>query len=287
MKYSSDIPGNDVTTSPERSLGPAQGRLLLVLAEHFGTAFTIEQARRALPGEGSRLRRRLNELVAKGWVFSLGRGAYMIAPLEAGPDSGAYAINRYLAASAIAGDREHFLSYRTAMELHGMTVHPWRTVYVSTASRLRRREIQGFTVKPVTLSPARLWGATTIEVVPDHRVNVSSQARTIVDCLDRPPYAGGVKDVALGLTLLGDDFVAERAVDAALRFGRISVIKRLGALVEFLVPDHGAAVERLLPCVNDTPHVLDPGLPREGRLNSRWGIWMNIPEDELRQDAVS
>lgn len=287
MNYSPDIPGDDVATSLDRSLGPAQGRLLLLLAEHLGSVFTIEQARRVLSGEGPHLRRRLNELVAKGWVFSLGRGAYMIAPLEAGPDSREYAINRYLAASAIAGDREHYLSYRSAMELQGMTVHPWRTVYVSTASRLRRREIQGFTVKPVTVPPARLWGATTVEAVPDHRVKVSSQSRTIVDCLDRPPYAGGVKDVALGLALLGGDFVAEHAVDAALRFGKISVIKRLGVLVESVVPDQGAVVARLLSYVNDTPHVLDPGLPREGRLNSRWGIWMNIPEDELRQDAAS
>jgi predicted transcriptional regulator of viral defense system len=46
-------------------------------------------------------------------------------------------------------------------------------------------------------------------------------------------------------------------------------------------------VEPLLKHVSDTPHVMDPRIPRGGRLNSRWGIWMNISEDELLQEMVS
>ena len=168
-----------------------------------------------------------------------------------------------------------------------MTLHPWRSVYLSTASRLRVREIQHYSIQPVTVAAERLWGTVPMEVLPDHRVSVSSRARTIVDCIDRPGYAGGLADVALGLTLLGEGFVAEDAVDAALRFGRISVIKRLGVLIELLAPQHGAAVEPLLLHVDRTPHVLDPQSPRGGRLNSRWGIWMNISEDELLQETIS
>ncbi len=282
MKYTLDSKNHN-PASLERSLGPAQARLLLVLAERFGMSFTTDQARLALPGEQPYLTKRLSELVAKGWLFSMGRGAYMIAPLEAGPESDSYAVNRYLAAATIAGDRDYYLSYRTAMELHGMTLHPWRTVYVSTASRLRTREIQHFTVKPVTVAAAHLWGATEVQVFPDHRVRVSTQARTIVDCLDRPAYAGGIQDVALGMTLLGEDLAIAEAVEAAIRYGRVSVIKRLGVLTELLAPGQAVAVEPLRSWADDTPHVLDPQTRRTGRLNARWGIWMNIPEDELLQ----
>jgi len=287
MKYTPHTAKNDPDTGLERSLGPAQARLLLTLAERFGASFTAEQAHGDPSIQNPYLRGRLNELVAKGWLFSLGRGAYVIAPLEAGPDSASYAINRYLAAATIAGDRDYYLSYRTAMELHGMTLHPWRSVYLSTASRLRAREIQHYSIQPVTVSAERLWGAVPMEVIPDHRVNVSSRARTIVDCIDRPGYAGGLPDVALGLTLLGESFVAKDAVDAALRFGKTSVIKRLGVLIELLAPEQGAAVEPLLLHVDRTPHVLDPQSSRGGHLNSRWGIWMNISEDELLQETIS
>ena len=287
MKYTSHITNNATTSGLERSLGPTQAHLLLTLAERFGASFTSEQAHGDPSIQDPHLKGRLNDLLTKGWLFSLGRGAYMIAPLEAGPDSSAYAINRYLAAATIAGDRDYYLSYRTAMELHGMTLHPWRSVYLSTASRLRSREIQHYSIQPVTVAPDRLWGAVPIEVIPDHRVNVSSRARTIVDCIDRPGYAGGLADVALGITLLGEGFVATDAVTAALRFGRISVIKRMGVLIELLAPEQGAAVQPLLQHVDRTPHVLDPQSPRGGRLNSRWGIWMNISEDELLQETES
>ncbi|MDO9556180.1 MAG: type IV toxin-antitoxin system AbiEi family antitoxin [Coriobacteriia bacterium] len=287
MAYTPNIANGDPPSGIERSLGPTQARLLLKLAERFGASFTAEQAHGDPSIQDPHLKGRLNDLVTKGWLFSLGRGAYMIAPLEAGPDSSSYAINRYLAAATIAGDRDYYLSYRTAMELHGMTLHPWRSVYLSTASRLRAREIQHFSIQPVTVAPERLWGTVTIEVIPDHRVNVSSRARTIVDCIDRPGYAGGLADVALGLTLLGDDFIATDAVDAAVRYGRVSVMKRLGVLIELLAPQQRAAVEPLLSRVDRTPHVLNPQSPRGGRLNSRWGIWMNISEDELLQETVS
>lgn len=287
MKYTIHATHDDPPSGLERSLGPSQARLLLRLAERFGSSFTAEQVRGDPTIQDPDLKGRLNDLVTKGWLFSLGRGAYMIVPLEAGPDSSSYAVNRYLAAATIASDRDYYLSYRTAMELHGMTLHPWRSVYLSTSSRLRAREIQHFSIRPVTVAPERLWGTVTAEVIPDHRVNVSSRARTIVDCIDRPGYAGGFADVALGLTLLGDDFVATDAVDAALRYGRVSVIKRLGVLIDLLAPQQRAAVEPLLSRVDRTPHVMDPQSPRGGRLNSRWGIWMNISEDELLQETIS
>ncbi|MDZ4181117.1 MAG: type IV toxin-antitoxin system AbiEi family antitoxin [Coriobacteriia bacterium] len=287
MHYTTDTPALDSPEGPSRSLGRAEAELLLTLSERFGASFTMAQLRQDEALRDPHLARRLNDLVAKGWLISLGRGAYMIAPLEAGPDSRSYAVDRYLAAATIAGDRNYYLSHRTAMELHGMTLHPWRTVYLTTSSRLRAREIQRFIVRPVTAPSARLWGTTQIEVLPDHRVTVSTQARTIIDCLDRPEYAGGIQDVALGISMLGAEFDVPAAVEAALRFGRVSVIKRLGVLVDLLAPERAGEAGPLLQHVSDTPHVMDPHLPRSGRLNSRWGIWMNVSEDELLQEMVS
>ena len=287
MQYNADTAALDPARGPSRSLGRAEAELLLTLSERFGASFTMAQLRQDEALRGPHLARRLNDLVAKGWLVSLGRGAYMVAPLEAGPDSRSYAVDRYLAAATIAGDRTYYLSHRTAMELHRMTLHPWRTVYLTTSSRLRAREIQRFIVRPVTAPAARLWGTTQVEVLPDHRVTVSTQARTIVDCLDRPEYAGGIQDVALGISMLGAGFDVPAAVEAALRFGKVSVIKRLGVLVDLLAPERAGEAGPLLQHVSDTPHVMDPHLPRSGRLNSRWGIWMNVAEDELRQEMVS
>lgn len=287
MQYTTDITALDSPARPSRSLGRAEAGLLLTLSERFGATFTMAQLRQDEAGRDPHLARRLNDLVAKGWLISLGRGAYMVAPLEAGPDSSSYAVDRYLAAATIASDRDYYLSHRTAMELHGMTLHPWRTVYLTTSSRLRAREIQRFVVRPVTAPAVRLWGTTKIEVLPDHRVTVSTQARTIIDCLDRPEYAGGIQDVALGISMLGAELDVPAAVEAALRFGRVSVIKRLGVLVDLLAPERVGEAGPLLQHVSDTPHVMDPRLPRSGRLNSRWGIWMNVSEDELLQEMVS
>ncbi|MGB4441348.1 MAG: type IV toxin-antitoxin system AbiEi family antitoxin [Coriobacteriia bacterium] len=287
MTHTTDTASQPTASDRTRSLGRAEAALLLSASERFGASFTMAQLREDPAFRDPHLARRLSDLVAKGWLIGLGRGAYMVAPLEAGPDSSSYAADRYLAAATIAGDRAYYLSHRTAMELHGMTLHPWRTVYVTTSSRLRTREIQSFIVRPVTAPAARLWGTERIEVLSDHRVVVSAQARTVVDCLDRPEYAGGIRDVALGVSMLGVEFDVQAAVQAALRFGRASVIKRLGVLIDLLAPGRAGEAEPLLQHVSDTPHVMDPQLPRSGRLNSRWGIWMNVSEDELLQEMVS
>jgi predicted transcriptional regulator of viral defense system len=271
----------------ERSLGRRQAALLLTLAERFGAAFTVAQVREQPGLDTPRLADELYELASKGWLMSLGQGAYMVAPLEAGPDSASYAVNRYLAAATIAGDRPYYLSYRTAMEIHGMTMHPWRTVYVSTGGRLRSRTIQSFDVQPVTISAKRLWGWENVEVLPDHRVHVSTAARTIVDCLDRPEYAGGVGDVAIGLSLAGADLDPGLIVDAAIRLGRVSIIKRLGVLLELAggVPEE--TLQRLEDRVTKSPDVLDPQQPRSGTLHPRWKVWMNVPADSLQQGLTT
>lgn len=279
MKYSAE--------THERSLGRKQAALLLTLAERFGAAFTVTEARKQPGLDTPPLARELHELASKGWLLSLGRDAYMIAPLEAGPDSTSCAVNRYLAAATIVGNRPYYLSYRTAMEIHGMTMHPWRTVYVSTPARLRSRSIQSFDVRPVTIPKERLWGWENVEVLPDHRVHVSTAARTIVDCLDMPAYAGGIGDVAIALSLAGTDLSADLIVDAALRLGRVSVIKRLGVLLELVGETSGDALQRLAERVTKAPHVLDPQQPRSGSLHPRWKVWMNVTEDSLRQGLTS
>jgi predicted transcriptional regulator of viral defense system len=270
-----------------RSLGRKQAALLLTLAERFGTAFTVAQARSQPGFDTPLLARELHALASKGWLVSLGRGAYMIAPLEAGPDSASYAVNRYLTAATIAGDRPYYLSYRTAMEIHGMTMHPWRTVYISTPSRLRSRTIQSFEIRPVTIPKERLWGWEMVEVLPDHRVHVSTAARTIVDCLDMPAYAGGIGDLPIALSLAGTDLSPDLLVDAALRLGRVSVIKRLGVLLELVGGASDNALGRLAERVTRAPHVLDPQQPRSGSLHPRWKIWMNVTEETLRQGMTS
>jgi predicted transcriptional regulator of viral defense system len=275
------------TDTLERTLGRQQAALLLMLAERFGAAFSVSDARADLGLHAPRLALDLHDLASKGWLMSLGRDAYMIVPLEAGPDSASYPVNRYLAAATIAGAGPYYLSYRTAMEIHGMTLHPWRTVYVSTPARLRPRSIQSFEIQPVTLAQERMWGWEEFEVLPDHRVHVSTPARTIVDCLDRLRYAGGISDVAVALTLAGSDLRPDLIVDAAIRFGRISVIKRLGVLLELNGLAAEAPLLRLAEKVTKSPDVLDPQLPRSGKLHPRWKVWMNVPEDVLRQELVS
>lgn len=215
----------------------------------------------------------------------IGRGTYLVVPLEAGPDTATYPANRYLAAAAVAGQRDYFLSYRTAMELHDMTIRPSRTAYVSTTARLSRRDLAGFQIRPVTIKPERMWGRDKVEAAPGHAVWASDVARTFVDCVDIPEYAGGITEVAAGIGLLGDSLPVESTVEAALRFGKKSVIKRLGFLLETLVPAAQSHLGPLLERVDRSPHLLDPMLPKSGGFVSRWGLYLNVSEDELRAEV--
>lgn len=125
---------------------------------------------------------------------------------------------------------------------------------------------------------AHLFGTTLVEV-DGESIPVADALRALVDVLDTPALGFGVPHVALAvLSYLN----AEERDDATLfayaeRFGRRTVFKRLGFLVEKCRPRERELVQACMDRISRGISLLDPDGPDEGPYDQRFGLRINAP----------
>ena len=118
------------------------------------------------------------------------------------------------------------------------------------------------------------------ERLADLPVLIPDEAKTIIDGLDQPRYAGGLPEVARALRTALPTLDLELLVEYAVRMTNFSLAARLGYLLElFGRPVTGLPASR-------SPVALDPAQPRRGHLNARWRIVVNVPPAELNLPGI-
>ena len=149
-----------------------------------------------------------------------------------------------------------------------------QTVFCATTRKKPAVTFRGRTFRYVLIKPYKFFGYRR-EPIGALPVLIADEAKTIVDSLDQPRYAGGLSEVALALRTALPDLDVELLVDYAVRMADKSLASRLGYLLETLGrPTAG------LP-VSLGPVALDPERPRAGRLDARWNIVVNVLAAEL------
>jgi predicted transcriptional regulator of viral defense system len=178
----------------------------------FATHPTFTRAEFARAFEHDPQSRTVNSLlshhVRAGRIKSIGRGVF--ATISAG-----VLVDFYMVAAKLRADG--IFAYRSALELHGFSIHSGVDVILLSAKRrMRRRTPLGmyqFVLPPKTLSTA---GQTAVEAITMFRscaeLRVTSIERTVVDALNHPKLSGGVDEVFRSLdrvkTLDGEKVVA-------------------------------------------------------------------------------
>lgn len=185
--------------------------------------------------------------------------------------------------AAIVGRAPYYLAYYTAMELHRMTQHPLRTVFIAVTRQ--RQPIQAANVRFqfVTLKPTRFFGFEDREVEQGHRVKVADMERTFIDCVDRPDLCGGLEEVTRGFARRHPDLDADHLLRHLFRLDQPFAAKRLGFLLELV--GHGdaelmwemeafaAKVKKYIP--------LDKRRANQGTRNRRWRLIINADIHQL------
>jgi len=214
-------------------------------------------------------------LVRKRALARVGRGKYLVRPLRTLNRSTAPSA-AVLAAALLQGE-PYYLGGRWALTFHRLTEQQ----YASTLDAFVARRHPGRRLGAARLAFHRVQAerfgygiaTATIEGV---QVHLSDPERTLLDLLDFPSVAGSSDD-ALRLVRLALPRVSSRKlVEYAARGSRSSTCQRLGVLLE----RSGASrreVAALDERVRSTKSVLSmrPGLPRAGRLNTRWRVVEN------------
>jgi len=266
-----------------KTMGPRAANLVAELNERRQPIFSIDDAAEITGLSKASAGRLLAKLEARGLLTRLKSGLYNLVPFEQGRET-EYVSDPYLIARALTRGEPYYISHGSAFELHRMVTQPQLSIIVSCVKRLRPESIHGYDFRFIHVREDRLFGLADHWITSEESVKISDMERTVIDALDQPQYVGGVADAAKGMWMKRDELNVPRLIDYALRFNVGAVIRRLGYLLEFYGLADRQRLEALRVKLTPTYQRLDPLLPNEGRMLSRWRIRLNVDSDEL--DAI-
>lgn len=233
--------------------------------------FTIDEAEKVFDVERGSLRVILSRMEDDGLVERLERGKYLVIPLSA--RKGGYTLNEFVIGSELV--EPYAISYWSALNYHGLTEQIPNTVFVQTTSRKKKRDLNVFGVRYliIKISESKFFGVEKVWI-DNVSINITDREKTIVDCLDRPEYCGGVIEVAKALNNEVYDY--DRLSRYAVNMKNSGVIRRLGYLCDYL------GIPIVLPAINSRNYLyLDPTMPKKGVTDRKWRLKVNISLGEL------
>lgn len=267
-----------------RTLGKAGSDLLTEITRQEKRIFTFEDAAKVYGNSNGGLRELLSTLVQRRWLQRVEKGKYLILPFEAGHE-GEWTEHEFIIASYLI--EPYYIGFRSALNFYGYTEQVSRTVFiVSTRRKLKSSlVISGVTYRFIYMSERKFFGSKQI-TVDGYRVNISEPEKTIVDCLDRLRYCGGVAEVAKALWYGRDEIDFVKMAEHARRNGNRATSQRLGYLIEILGLNAGKAFDILRESLSNRYASLDTLSEPKGRYIERWKVIVNVPENEILQWKV-
>jgi predicted transcriptional regulator of viral defense system len=246
--------------------------VLMKKLSELGDVFTIEEAQRQLRIDPKLLEYYLRTLSKMGLLKRIAKGIYVIS-LEPGRFPSPH---EFVLAQILVPDGA--VAYWSALNYYGMTEQIPQTVFVQTPIKRgyrRQLSLDGKRFRVVVISPEKFFGINTIRI-GRRDVRITDPEKTVVDCLDKPKYCGGIIEVVKALSNARLDY--EKLLDYAERMKNKALLKRLGFLSEKL----GLGIEsRIKLSEKDRKSfaLLDPSMPPTGRFSYKWGLRINVPED--------
>ena len=236
-----------------------------------GQTFTFEDAARISSLSRHSLKVMLSRMEKEGLIERIEKGKYLIIPL--GARKGRYTINEFTICSQLI--QPAVIAYWSALNYHGFTEQIPNTVFLQTTSRKKEQhpEILGVRYMIVRVTEKKFFGYENIWI-DDVAVQITDPEKTVVDCLDKPQYCGGIAEAAKALQR---DLDIEKLKKYAMDLGNSAVIKRLGILCDKM----GIKIDIKHGLLSGNYPLLDPSMHGKGILNRKWKIRENVSEKYL------
>ena len=227
----------------------------------------------------------LGRLVRRGWLARVRRGLYLVLPLEASREGTAIEDAWVLARELYA---PCYIGGWTAAEHWGLTEQLFRATFVVTSANIRRSR-ETFLGAEFHLTRGTRERVENFRQVwrGRERIAVSDQERTIADALANPSWVGGVRHFVDILRAYREskEWNPNRLIERLEEIGSGASFKRLGYLAETVLEPDPHLVKEALARRTSGVVKLDPGIARRGRINTRWGLSVNVPVERGAPDA--
>lgn len=258
----------NITRSP---LGRMEAMFLAKIGVY--QTFSIGDARRVLGhNESDPTRQFLERLQNKGWIRRIKRGRFAVIPLSSG-ESRTPQLHEFIIAMELVSPAA--IAYWSALNQHGMTEQLPGMVFIATDHPVRRPpgEVFGVSYKIVSVRKKKFFGITK-DWIGETPFMITDKEKTVIDGLDIPQYAGGVGEIVKALSTSWNELDEFKLREYTIKIGNSAVAKRLGFLMETLGLGDAEAFRKAVH-LSAGFSSLDPGLPRRGKYNRRWGLLIN------------
>jgi predicted transcriptional regulator of viral defense system len=235
--------------------------------------FTFQDIKKISGLDKKILNKIMFRLEKKGWIERIEKGKYMIIPLEA--KKGKYTLNEFVIGSLLV--KPYCIAYWSALNYYGMTEQIPTTVFIQTTSRKKKQmlEIFGVKYKIIKVKEEKFFGRRE-EWFEKMKIMITNREKTIIDCLDKPRYCGGIIEVAKALKESKIEY--KKLINYAEKNNNSGVIRRLGYLSDILFLNIN------VPIVKTKNYLyLDPTMPHNGPKISKWRLIDNLSKNQLRK----
>ena len=244
--------------------------------------FDSSLACEALPdSKASAVRELLSDMTKRGLLMRLKEGVYCIIPYEQNAEN--FMPDWHLIAEHLVNDAKHYIGYYSALQIHNLITQPSLKEQIVVSKQIRPSEIY---IKEVPFqfiyhNDKHFFGEKRMWIDNFNKVLCSDLEKTIIDCLFKPDYAGGIVEVAKAIYISKDKIKYETLLEYAKKFNSQAVIKRLGFLLEILdINSH--IIDELQLMKTASYVVLDTELPKTGKRISRWSIQQNLGTETIK-----
>jgi predicted transcriptional regulator of viral defense system len=224
-------------------------------------------------------------MVRDGWLIRLHRGLYARSNSITGESN----TNSFSIATNLVTPSA--ISHWSALHYHGLTEQIPRTVtaftfkkVVTPSMRSKQKNndqarhawiINGIRYEYITVKEKHYFGIEDVWVDELSRIPITDKERTVLETFVSTKMFRGISEAMGIIENHLHEINIEKLVKYAFRYGKISIAKRIGWILE-----QAGADSLLLEPLQEIPaigyHLLDPTLPAKGSCDSRWMIQNNV-----------
>jgi len=263
-----------------RSLSSLEARVVLAL-QWDDRRWTDRSEIVRILGNQASADRVIRSLRKKRWIERIVRGRYLLIPADRGLE-GVPEGNVLLVGSQIVDP--YYFGYATAAAHYSFTTQSRHTVWIASTKPVRPKRIRGSTFRFVRLSKKRFFGYAPTRVF-ESEVSMSDLEKTVIDCVDKPQYAGGIGEVTRTIVVASRRILWDAFADYALRMDSVALIQRLGYLAERAgVKIPPTVREKLRSAIKlNSRSYLGSTLRwgKSGTYDGAWQVVVNVPDREI------
>ncbi len=269
-------------TIKHKLISTKSNELLTFLNSREILCFDFDLAKKALPdSKDSALRELLTDMTRRGLLMRVKRGLYHVIPYERDPDS--FMPDCHLLTEYLVEDGDYYIGYYSALQIHNLITQPslQEQIVVSKQQRPSVLKIKNIPFQFIFHNENHFFGKKKIWIDDYNKVFCSDLEKTIVDCLFKPDYAGGIVEVARAIYISREKIRFDLLLEYIIKFNSQAVIKRLGFLLELLEIKTVITAE-LEKLKTSSVVLLDTELPKGGKIKTKWGIMQNIETETIK-----